>query len=189
MCLSISQAQPSITALYFGLFVALVFIVCLNMFIGIVSRAFVEVHALFLFAHFISYRAVSPSLRSLIYRQVHEDVKTADLWKVSAASYESDLLRSLTRVLVRVRDWWKDKRQQRRTKGIIGGAATAREKRRNSSTGDDITDHEYEVRDACVWSPVFPLSISALVAGGVASPRVVDDVQTSPMYARSKAET
>ena len=37
------QARPSLTAFYFGLFVALVFIVCLNMFIGIISRAFLEV--------------------------------------------------------------------------------------------------------------------------------------------------
>jgi hypothetical protein len=47
------------------LFVALVFIVCLNMFIGIVSRAFLE---------------------------VHDDVKTSDRWKISAKHWEADVV-------------------------------------------------------------------------------------------------
>jgi hypothetical protein len=59
------QARPALTAFYFGLFVALVFIVCLNMFIGIVSRAFLE---------------------------VHDDVKTSDRWKISAKHWEADVI-------------------------------------------------------------------------------------------------
>ena len=64
------QLRPELTSLYFGLFVALVFLVCLNMFIGVVSRSFWE---------------------------VHKDATTADRWKIAARHAEADVVRYLHR--------------------------------------------------------------------------------------------
>ena len=45
MCVRV-QARPEVTPVFFGFYVALVFIVCLNMFIGIISNAFYTVSAI-----------------------------------------------------------------------------------------------------------------------------------------------
>lgn len=68
--LTLTSARPGVAWLFFTLYVAMVFLVCMNLIIGIITKYFQE---------------------------VHDDLKTSDKWKQSTVSLEAEKLAACAR--------------------------------------------------------------------------------------------
>jgi hypothetical protein len=117
----LTQARPSLTGLFFTLYVGIIYLVCMNVIIGIVTLYFDEVSdrhgmrllrlaAEFFFSPVLSLcdrdrdACLSLLLASDVWLQheldqVHHDLKYADKWKLSTMSFEAHLLQRLSYVI------------------------------------------------------------------------------------------